>query len=505
MKLVPIVTLLVVPAACAEPEVQVTPSPEHEYVRVADVPALVTEQLDVLFIVDNTDDMQSKQRELTYAFDRLLSHLEFAAGGRPDIHVGVVSTDMGVLPHERAPDEQLPRRKQYRAIENCSVEGGDDGILQNGQRVSGCSPPIDRYISDYGVGGDLREVNYTGRILDTFECISQLGTSGCVVEQPLEAMRRALDGRHELNDGFYRPDAVLAVVILTNEDDCSVFNEAFYDPMLEGTGQFSKFRCFKYGVTCDGDDVFQPGLQSGCDAYESSEHLYPVSEYADFLIDLKADPNKVIATSISGDTELVEVTQDIDGEPLLTPSCTTDDDAMSEAYPAVRLNGFIEALPNGTEMSSWCAADQTLGAISATARQIRKSLGTACLEGFLADLDRDRAGLQFDCKVTMVPPDPTLAEPVDACEDPYDHMSSTNAPCYAIKSGGFEGCGDFETQLRLFVNWGTEDNAAPAGTRTHVDCIVDPNRGLRLDLPGAGAESPSSPVVVPVRATGAGR
>jgi hypothetical protein len=502
MKLAPIVTLLVTVTSCAEPEVLVTPSPEHEYVRVADVPPDMTEQLDVLFVVDNTHDMQAKQRELTYAFERLLSHLDFAAGGMPDVHVGVVSTDLGVMPHARAPEQQLPQRKQYRAIENCALEGGDGGVLQNSQRISGCTPPVDRYISDYGVGQDLREVNYTGDILDTFECISQLGTSGCVVEQPLEAMRRALDGNHELNDGFHRPDAVLAVVILTNEDDCSVFNEAFYDPMLEGTGQFSKFRCFKYGVTCDGDDVFQPGLQSGCDAYDSSEHLYPVSEYSDFLIGLKGDPDKVIATSISGDTSLVEVAQDIDGEPLLTPSCVGDSD-LPEAYPAIRLDGFIDSLPNGTETSSWCAEDQTLGAISATARQIRKSLGTACLEGFLADMRPDQAGLQFDCKVSMVPPDPTLTEAIPACDDPYNHLASGPTPCYSIKSGGFEGCGDFETQLRVFVNWGTEDNATPTGTRTHVDCLVDPTRGLRLSLPAA--DGPSSPVAMPSHATSAAR
>lgn len=51
-----------------------------------------------------------------------------------------------------------------------------------------------------------------------------VGTSGSGREQPLEAMRRALStlaGAGGANDGFLRPGARLAVIFLSDEDDCS--------------------------------------------------------------------------------------------------------------------------------------------------------------------------------------------------------------------------------------------------------------------------------------------
>ena len=69
-----------------------------------------------------------------------------------------------------------------------------------------------------GTPGGTREVNYTGKLEDALSCISHVGDAGCGFESPLEAIKRALDGRHPENAGFLRPGAFLAVVILTDED-----------------------------------------------------------------------------------------------------------------------------------------------------------------------------------------------------------------------------------------------------------------------------------------------
>ncbi|MBX3225620.1 MAG: hypothetical protein KF795_34260, partial [Labilithrix sp.] len=56
-----------------------------------------------------------------------------------------------------------------------------------------------------------------------FQCLAQVGTGGPSIEMPLEATKLALNDRMSdgTNAGFLRDDALLAIVVLTDEDDCS--------------------------------------------------------------------------------------------------------------------------------------------------------------------------------------------------------------------------------------------------------------------------------------------
>ena len=68
--------------------------------------------------------------------------------------------------------------------------------------------------------------NYAGNLPDVFTCIAALGQEGCGFEHQFAAITRALgaDGQPAPveNQGFLRRDAYLAIVMITNEDDCSV-------------------------------------------------------------------------------------------------------------------------------------------------------------------------------------------------------------------------------------------------------------------------------------------
>ena len=66
--------------------------------------------------------------------------------------------------------------------------------------------------------------NYNGDITDAFTCIAALGDQGCGFEGQLKSPRWALDPLNSPpgNEGFLRPEAFLAVILITNEDDCSV-------------------------------------------------------------------------------------------------------------------------------------------------------------------------------------------------------------------------------------------------------------------------------------------
>src|SRR5438477_497314 len=74
------------------------------------------------------------------------------------------------------------------------------------------------------------------------------------------------------NTGFLRDTAHLAVVILADEDDCSVTsNAAFSDPSL---GRLDDdYRCFVGGVTCD-EDAFAPGPHHNCHPRDPSPYLH---------------------------------------------------------------------------------------------------------------------------------------------------------------------------------------------------------------------------------------
>ena len=77
--------------------------------------------------------------------------------------------------------------------------------------------------------------NYDGDIADVFGCLARLGTEGCGLEEQLASVRAALTrGRSE---GFLRDDAYLAVILISDEDDCSVYDPSLFDYFDDETRQ----------------------------------------------------------------------------------------------------------------------------------------------------------------------------------------------------------------------------------------------------------------------------
>jgi hypothetical protein len=460
MKVLPLALLVAIALAtpaCVDEPIPVGTRGEGQFALVVNVPPEINRDLDLLFVVDNTETMSGRQLALEHSFASLVSHLQFAEGGMPNLHVGVVSTDLGAAGYP---------------VPGCSIMG-DSGELQAAPRVSGCAAPTDAFIRDYQLGDSLRDTNYDAQadgaqsLASAFQCVSQLGTQGCAFEQPLEAMRMALDGFTATNAGFNRPNAALGVVILTDEDDCSVSDPSLFDPMLDGTGDVSKFRCFSHGVTCEGDDVRLEGAYENCVPKEDSAYLASIATYARFVDHLKADPADVVVTGMIGQSDLVEVEVTVDDRPQLVPACS---DNSGVAYPAVRLQHFLDQTSQGGEVSSLCGA-QPLDALSSTARKLRKTLGTHCLDGDLVDADPDLLGLQPECHIYDRAPDGTT-EDIPPCANPNNPAASSVTPCYALKTGPAE-CGDFMPhQLALQVWRGSWETPQPAGTHTLGECLV---------------------------------
>lgn len=440
--------------ACMAPDVNLGDDAPGVYRVVVDTPAQLRDEVDLLFVVDNTENMAERQAELGRLFDNMLHNLSFGRG-LPDLQIAVVSTDLGV---GRYADQ----------IDACTSHGGGGTLIA--PELGGCAASSDAYLA-YRVDAHGQPVaNFEGSLLGAFECMSALGETGCDYEQPLEAMRSSLYDSREQGLGFVRPDAVLGVVVLTDEDDCSAFNSELFNPDAPRfVGDSPNFRCFQAGVICDGDDVYQPGSRDGCRPRPQSEFVTSVGDYVEFLEELKPNPADLVVTAIVGDPGRVFIDRDEQMmESELLAACQDEQGAV--AYPGIRLSAFADAFGETGQTTSLCDSG-TAGGLRQMVRNLRKSLGTTCLEGEILDMNPDEPGRQVDCRVYEEgPAENGPRSPFPECDNPGNLEASSVLPCYSILTGG-EACGDFRTQLALQVH-GRNEPPAPH-TRLIAECRVN--------------------------------
>ena len=252
-------------------------------------------------------------------------------------------------------------------------------------------------------------MNYNGNLATVFGAMARVGDKGCPFEQPLHAMRAALSNNPE-NVDFLRPDALLGIVFVADEDDCSISDPALYDPNPDDPvhGPLSSFRCTRFGVRCsDGgtspDAMNQIGAKAGCTDSPDSQLLDPVASYRDFLLGLKpGNPERVIVSAIIGPAQpfaveerLVNNTQQI----ALAHSCMYEGPQATEvADPAVRLQRFADLFADRSTYAPICERDLSPG-LEQIAQLATRVIGTPCIYEPLGDSDPDRPGDQFDCIV----------------------------------------------------------------------------------------------------------
>ena len=80
-----------------DPRDAATGSTTGGVVSQTDITVLVkpTRELDILFMVDNSPSMDTKQEALAKTFPAMFKVLETMEGGLPDLHIGVISSDLG--------------------------------------------------------------------------------------------------------------------------------------------------------------------------------------------------------------------------------------------------------------------------------------------------------------------------------------------------------------------------------------------------------------------------
>jgi hypothetical protein len=315
-----------------------------DYQVVLDPLPVTTNKVDVLVVVDNSGSIEAeRQAMIAAAGQSLFAQLTNDLGALPDLHLAVVSTDIesGFSVPGCGPDSANGRFRTGDVGVTCPVQGS--------------------YIIDSPDGNGGRTDNYDGTIADAFSCFATLGTAGCGFEQPLEAVRRALDGRYPEHAGFLRPDALLLIAILTDEDDCSAYNQALFDDANAGPesplGPRTSFRCFEFGVVCDPDEPRAYGAKSDCVPREDSAYITPVSEFTDFLSGLKTEPGLVMVAGMMGPTDLVEVAEDPvqTGIAALVPSCAVPETQFGTT-PPIRLTALGESFSSRFVFENLCEA-----------------------------------------------------------------------------------------------------------------------------------------------------
>ena len=332
-------------------ELKLTLSPEYK-------PTTSAAKLDLLFVVDNSGSMEQEQKNLAAAFPKFMSSL-LGFKLLLDLRVGVISTDIGA-------------GSLY--IDNACKLGGDGGKLLKRASVAGCPLPTDDYISIKYSDMTTSVTNVPGdQVVQAFSCMVKLGTSGCGFEQTLGSLSKALSPG--TNPGFLRKDAALAVVVLTDEDDCTAQSDYLFTPSQQGLndplGPLTSYRCFEFGVTCTcpGQDTctrFIEGVRTGCKPQTGQGKMLDPATVVKELTALRG-PGRLFFAVIAGPTDQVE-TKNQGSYPSLKPSCQS---SAGFAVPAVRLKAVTAALAPSSSFDQICVAglDQTMQTLAKSVAQ----------------------------------------------------------------------------------------------------------------------------------------
>jgi hypothetical protein len=399
------------------------------------LPLDVNRKVDVLLVLDNSGSMGEEQANLAANFGPFIDRLE-AAGA--DYRIAITTTDLGGPNCDGTPTAGTLQASscldrpanfvfgqadvhQVACVDHCSLTDADLELRPS--EIAGSDDLLPRpWIESFnGVSNLPAGVEP----LTAFQCLAPQGISGCGWESPLEAIARTLaniadESRPEF--GFLRDDALLAVLIVTDEVDCS-FRAEHEDALFssgafwsEGAQYATSAVCWNAGVGCSGDPLDCRPTDFGADGEPTDDPsaavLHPISRYLDLLqgvADGKDPDREVLVSLIAGvpegypDVPLTFATSDdADFQELfgIAPGCTSVIDGVEQtAIPPVRLKLLAEAFPVGERgIYSVCSPDYT-PAIADIVEGLTVELPPACYGACVLDLDTSTETLDYNCKV----------------------------------------------------------------------------------------------------------
>jgi hypothetical protein len=445
----------------------------------------INRNIDIVFEIDNSVSMEPEQANLVANFPAFINVLKNLPGGLPNVHIAVVTSDMGAGMFSAT-------------VGGC--ENPDNGMFVD--RVRAATDPVcataklnagEHFIVSGNAGV---QNNFTGDITDVFRCIAQVGTSGCGFEDHLEAVRAALgdstgDPAHDIpvrpvpanNANFLRPDAYLAVIFITNEEECSTPPDSvLFDDTTGSDGRLGALtaRCFAHTDVCDGQPVVNyvmAGTPAGpfqsCvpdeTTFATNPRLapIPVQYYVDYLKKQKGDPSKVLVSGIiapSGPYSLVQIS-DGHGGMMMAQANSCVGAAGVFGQPTPRWDKFFGSFTTLQSITTSICDQSFAPAMQRIATQVGRLLGVPCVSGTVLNTMGPN-GPRPDCTVVDHSYD-AMGAPVDtavpACLD-----NGGQAPCWSLLPGTATECTG--EQIMQFTR--PTNVPPPTDLNSSVECAV---------------------------------
>lgn len=398
--------------------------------------------VDVLFVIDNSGSMKQEQERLAAQVSRLVRDLasppDNDGDGNPDwnpveeLRIGIATTDVGTA-------------NAANSAGNLYCPGaGDDGEIQGGV-----------FIYREGEDADAYAANIAA-------VVDGLGIEGCGWEQPLEAAARAINrgGVDAMNRRFPSDDGLLAVILVTDEEDCSVDDDtSFFNAPMRGSTN----------VHCPRNvDRLTPitTLVEQIRGQRTADNLL-FAAITGLPTDLPAGatPDQVLAHP---GMEYME--RDEAGDTRLVPACLVENpaggDPLTRADPARRLVELARLVPD-TVLHTICAED--FGpAIAEIAQRIGAKVPGVCLVREVPG----GVGASVPCTINVTLP------AGESCADWPAHSLIGSTPegeqiCDLAQAPGGEGEGFYydpeaEGCAQLVI---TEAAQPPIGSAIHAECF----------------------------------
>ena len=246
-------------------------------------------EVDILFVVDNSGSMVGEQKQLADSFKRFSEELDtrveqgyqiaLATTGMESRESDAVRNDQNQALLGCPPCSSLP---VGTAEQSCINGTGETGRFQDrlGQNTGTTDVPNFVFADD----PTCRLVSQANKSC-FYDAAAQrglvmVGTNGCGYEKGLAAMKSALgELSSSYNKGFLRPNATLAVILVSDEEDCGERGDVMES--TEARGDICYYAA--KGVDRDGKATYK-NPNTGQDL---PYKLTPVKEYYDFLMGLK--------------------------------------------------------------------------------------------------------------------------------------------------------------------------------------------------------------------------
>jgi hypothetical protein len=277
--------------------------------------------LDILFVIDNSGSMGEEQKNLAANFPYLISKIRALKDKKnkevnANVNIMVTTSDFGhpLCTKFYAPDYTPAKGAPIASacidrIDRFTAYGGTPSIPEActaGCVMGAAAVPDGPFINFQQEMNNIIDPDGVGDpVADALACIGPQGIDGCGMEATLETMLQALDPGKDWNKGtkpFLRTGAVLAIIIITDEEDCATKDYTYFDPAKKTDPMYNQYWedapnmpgvkdqptsavCWNAGTDCpdaNGDGNFE------CVSADKGV-LQPLDRYKDYLQDILID------------------------------------------------------------------------------------------------------------------------------------------------------------------------------------------------------------------------